>query len=91
MRIIPVAVLLACLSAAAIAQTVPAASAATAKTGSITRDQYIEKAVTRARRAAEKRFDKMDADHDGVLTDEEIQAFHKAHPRGHGGRKSKTQ
>jgi hypothetical protein len=39
--------------------------------GDITKDQYIERAVERARRAAEKRFDKLDADHDGVLSADE--------------------
>lgn len=40
---------------------------AQAKGGSITRDEYIE----RAKRNAEKRFDRMDTDHDGILTPEE--------------------
>lgn len=35
--------------------------------GNITRDEYIE----RAKRNAEKRFDRMDTDHDGILTPEE--------------------
>lgn len=57
--------------------TIPAPSAATTAPssaparGGITRDQYIERAVERARRAAGKRFDKMDASHDGVLSIEE--------------------
>jgi hypothetical protein len=38
-----------------------------ARGGNITRDEYIE----RAKRNAEKRFDRMDADHDGILTPEE--------------------
>jgi hypothetical protein len=41
------------------------------KGGDITRAEYIERAVERAKRAAEKRFDKMDANHDGVLTADE--------------------
>ena len=58
--------------AAAIAQTAPAAapSAATPGGGDMTRDEYIE----RARRNAEKRFDRMDANHDGVLTPDERRA-----------------
>ena len=39
--------------------------------GDITKDQYIERAVERARRAAEKRFDKLDTNHDGVLSADE--------------------
>jgi hypothetical protein len=72
--------------AAGLAQTAPATapppaspapaspSAAPAIGGDITRDQYIEHAVERARRAAEARFDRMDTDHDGVLTAEERRA-----------------
>lgn len=53
----------------------PAASAAPrsplARGGGITRDQYIERAVERAKRAAGKRFDKLDVNHDGVVGTEE--------------------
>lgn len=74
MRAVLVAILVA-LSFSAIAQTTaptsPAPSAQlaprSARGGDITRDDYIE----RARRAAEKRFDRMDTNHDGVLTAEE--------------------
>ncbi len=51
-------------SAAAPPQT---AAPAHARGGNITRDEYIE----RAKRNAEKRFDRMDTDHDGILTPEE--------------------
>jgi hypothetical protein len=44
--------------------------AANARGGDITRDEYIE----RAKRNAEKRFNKLDANHDGVLTAEERRA-----------------
>jgi hypothetical protein len=62
--------------AAALAQTAPApaavpASAAATRGGDITKDQYIEHAVERARRAAAARFDRLDTDHDGVLTADE--------------------
>lgn len=69
--------------AAAMAQTAPAPSTAPApappggaptRGGDITRDQYIERAVARAKRAAETRFDRMDANHDGVLTADERRA-----------------
>ena len=66
MRAVLIALVLA-LSFPALAQTDsstrPAPSART-RGGDITKDEYIE----RARRAAERRFDKMDANHDGVLT-----------------------
>ncbi len=85
MRAILVVSLVALLfPAAALAQTAPAPSTATApstamatprsapaKGGDITRDQYIEHATERAKRAAEKRFERMDANHDGVLSTEE--------------------
>ena len=70
--------------AAALAQTAPAPSAAPAPStandkphatrtrgGDITKAEYIERAVERAKRAAEKRFDKLDANHDGVLSADE--------------------
>jgi hypothetical protein len=47
-----------------------AAPVARTRGGDITRDEYIE----RARRAAEKRFDRMDTNHDGVLTADERRA-----------------
>jgi hypothetical protein len=42
--------------------------------GDITRDEYIQHAVDRARRAAETRFDRMDTNHDGILTADERRA-----------------
>lgn len=77
MRAVLVAILLA-LSVPALAQTAaptgpaPTAQSAprSARGGDITKDDYVE----RARRAAERRFDRMDANHDGVLTAEERRA-----------------
>ena len=69
--------------AVALAQTPPAPATASApatpsaapkRGGDITRDDYIQRAVDRAKRAAETRFDRMDTDHDGVLTAEERRA-----------------
>ncbi len=85
MRAILVVSLVALLCpAAALAQTAPAPSApsaapatpsaAPARGGDISRDQYIERAVERAKRAATARFDRMDTDHDGVLTADERRA-----------------
>ena len=75
MRAVLVALLLVVLSPLpALAQASPATAAAprasASRGGDITRDQYIE----RAKRNAEKRFDRMDADHDGVLTPDERRA-----------------
>jgi hypothetical protein len=61
----------------------PATTApASRRGGDITRDQYIE----RAKRAAEKRFDKMDANHDGVLTAEERQAVRAKRAERHASK-----
>jgi hypothetical protein len=65
-------------------QTAPAPASPTAaqaprRGGDITRDDYIE----RAKRNAERRFDRMDADHDGVLTADERRAWREAHHRHH--------
>ena len=43
---------------------------ATASGGSITKEEYVE----RAKQRAAKRFDKLDTNHDGVLTPEERRA-----------------
>ncbi len=65
--------------AALLAQTAPAPtpSTAPAKGGDIARDEYIQRAVERARHSAEARFDRMDTDHDGVLSAEERRAARK--------------
>ena len=62
--------------AAVLAQSAAAVAPGAVPTrgGDITRDQYIEHAVERARRAAEARFDRMDTDHDGVLSAAERRA-----------------
>ena len=56
----------------------PAAPAVTRPTGlgarggrDVTRDEFVE----RAKRQAEKRFNKMDGNHDGILTADERRAF----------------
>jgi hypothetical protein len=75
MRAVLVAILIALtVPAAASAQTDAAKSpapAARTRGGDITRDEYVERA---RRAAAERRFDKMDANHDGVLTADERRA-----------------
>jgi hypothetical protein len=64
-------------SNAGAAPPAPAPSGAAAspgRSGAMTRDEYVQRAVDRARRAAEARFDKMDSNHDGVLTADERRA-----------------
>jgi hypothetical protein len=60
----------------AAAQTPSTAPAAPkpAHGGDIARSEYIEHAVDRARKAAAARFDRMDANHDGILTADERRA-----------------
>lgn len=72
------ALLVLVLPVAAIAQTPsppaaapPDAGAKLPRGGNITRDEYID----RAKRNAANRFDRMDANHDGILTPEERRAF----------------
>ena len=72
MRAVLLPILLA-LSLPAFAQTpAPTGPAPTAHTrgGDITKEEYVE----RAKRAAERRFDRMDLNHDGVLTADERRA-----------------
>lgn len=59
----------------------PAAAAPAPAPQGITRDDYIAKAREAAAKRAATRFDAMDADHDGVLTPDEIAAYRAAHPR----------
>jgi hypothetical protein len=80
------------LSSTALAQTAPPQTAAVetaapapvapAAAGSITRDQFIQRAKDRAGQRAAARFDQMDTDHDGVLDRAEIRAWRSQHSRG---------
>ena len=83
MRTLSAMLLLAFLvPATAMAQSAPPASAGdapaarsrAARGADITRDEYVQRAVDRARRAAETRFDRMDTNHDGVLSADERRA-----------------
>ena len=62
------------------------ASPAPSRAGGLTREQYIQRAEERAARRAGAQFDRMDADHDGVLDPAEIRAWRSQHPRGAGSR-----
>jgi hypothetical protein len=57
-------------------------SGSRARGGDITRDEYVARAVERAKHAAETRFDRMDLNHDGILTADERRAARQA--RYHG-------
>jgi hypothetical protein len=60
----------------------PAATAATAPAPEgISRDDYIAKARDVAGKRAATRFDEMDANHDGILTKQEIAAYRAVHSR----------
>jgi hypothetical protein len=72
MRAVLIVILL-ILSTPAFAQTdnsTGTAPAARSRGRDITKEEYVE----RARRAAERRFDKMDTNHDGILTADERRA-----------------
>lgn len=65
-------------STAQAPSTAPATSStAPTRGGDITRDEYIE----RAKNNAAARFDRMDVDHDGVLTADERHAYRAAHSK----------
>jgi hypothetical protein len=69
---------------AAVESTAPAAatpSAGAPLSGSITREQYLQRAQQRAAQRAAAHFDEMDANHDGVLDRGEIRAWRSQHPR----------
>jgi hypothetical protein len=72
---------LALLPASGFAQSpppaAPAAGAAAAKPQGISREDYIKRAAD----SAAARFDRMDSDHDGVLTREESRAYRESHHR----------
>jgi hypothetical protein len=83
------------LPAAVLAQTGPqtaaienAASAnpasanpAPARTGGITREEYMKRAQERAGQRAGAHFDQMDTNRDGVLDRAEMRAWRSQHPR----------
>ena len=80
------------LSSAAIAQTPspsgavpPTDAVAASPADGISRDDYIAKARDAAAKRAATRFDAMDANHDGILTKDEIAAYRAAHPRKKAG------
>jgi hypothetical protein len=68
-------------AAPATQATAPPSPAAPPSVTGITRDQYIERAEHSAGVRAGHRFDRMDTNHDGILTPAEISAFRQAHPR----------
>ena len=69
---------------AAAPPSATAASPAPSRSGALTREQFIQRAEEHAARRAGAQFDRMDADHDGVLEPAEIRAWRTQHPRGAG-------
>jgi hypothetical protein len=67
-----------------------AASSPRLPAGELTREQYIQRAEQRAARRATAQFDRMDADHDGVLEPAERRAWRSQHPRRAGSRSNPT-
>lgn len=58
--------------------------------GSLTREQYIQRAEQRTARRAAAQFDRMDADHNGVLEPEERRAWRSQHSRGAASRSDQS-
>jgi hypothetical protein len=81
MRVLAVAIMTVLTAGPAFAQSASSPPSAGIAADSITRDAYIAKARDAAEKRAGKRFDAMDADHDGSLTKDEIAAYRVAHPR----------
>jgi len=76
----------------AAAQPSPsAASLAPSSAGSLTREQYIHRAEERAAARAAAQFDRMDANHDGVVDPAERRAWRSQHPRTAGSRPTSSQ
>jgi hypothetical protein len=68
---------------AAVETAAPAESPARPVTDArgITRQQYMDRAQERAGQRAASRFDRMDANHDGVLDRAEVRTWRSEHPR----------
>src|SRR5437899_6831553 len=64
------------------ASSVPSRSGA----GALTREQYIQRAEERAAKRAGAQFDRMDADHNGVVDPAERRAWRSQHPRTTGSK-----
>jgi phage terminase small subunit len=76
----------------AAAQPSPTSSVGSPPSSSagLTKEQYIQRAEQRAARRAAAQFDRMDADHDGVLDPAERRAWRSQHPRGAGSRSAQS-
>jgi len=66
---------------AAAPPSTTAASPVSSSSGSLTKEQYIQRAEQRAARRAAAQFDRMDTDHNGVLEPAEAQAWRSQHSR----------
>jgi len=76
----------------AAAQPSPTAtSSAPSRAGGLTREQYIHGAEERAARRAAAQFDRMDANHNGVVDPAERRAWRSQHQRGAGSQPNSPQ
>src|SRR6516162_9631018 len=75
---------------AAAPPSLTAVSPAPSSSGALTREQYIQRAEQRAARRAAAQFDRMDADHDGVLEPSERRAWRSQHSRSAGPRSDQS-
>ena len=66
---------------AAAPPSTTAASPVSSSSGSLTKEQYIQRAEQRAARRAAAQFDRMDTNHDGVLEAAERSAWRSQHSR----------
>jgi len=76
---------------AAAQLTASAASPAPSRAGGLTREQYIHRAEERAAGRAAAQFDRMDANHDGVVDPAERRAWRSQHSRVAGSRPTSPQ
>jgi hypothetical protein len=76
---------------AATQPTASATSPAPSRAGGLTREQYIHRAEERAAGRAAAQFDRMDANHDGVVDPAERRAWRSQHSRGAGSRPTSPQ
>jgi hypothetical protein len=59
----------------------PPASAPSSGAAGVTRERYMQRAQERAGQRAGTRFDRMDANHDGMLDRAEVRTWRSEHPR----------
>jgi hypothetical protein len=81
LSLLPATTLAQTASQTAAIETSTSPPLASSGTGSITREQYLQRVRERAEQRAGARFDQMDTNHDGVLDRAEMRAWRSQHPR----------